>query len=207
MRIAIGSATSGHPPSVCVGWPASNSAVINNTNYSNPDLPNLLTFLNGTIVTEPGLLWEARKKEIKYLLHKYFYGTLPAENPPLVGSLEHQENFTRGGSRHDVTLTFLVLGKTNVSFDIEILRPHSKSQNGIKHAGDEKLPLFLTQSNHRRWALKAVARGYVAVVYPGADVNDQSTRFRFAIHACPTPNFSYATNVGPDPNSKYKHAF
>ena len=181
--ITLGSASSGHPPSVCVGWPASNSAVINNTNYSNPDLPDLLTFLNGTIVTEPGLLWEARRKEIKYLLHKYFYGTLPAENPSLVASSQSQENVTRGGSRHQVTLTFLVLGKTNVSFDIEILRPDSKSRNGIEHAREEKLPIFLTQSNHRRWALKAVARGYVAVVYPGADVNDQSTRFRFAIHA------------------------
>lgn len=41
-------------------------------------------------------------------------------------------------------------------------------------------PVFLTQSNHRRWALKGVARGYAACIYPGADVNDQSVPFRTA---------------------------
>ena len=37
-----------------------------------------------------------------------------------------------------------------------------------------------TQANHRRWAIKAVARGFAACVYPGADVNDQSVKFRNA---------------------------
>ena len=46
MRIAA----SGHPPAVCEGWPAPSSAVISATNYTNPDLPDLRTFLNGTKV-------------------------------------------------------------------------------------------------------------------------------------------------------------
>jgi hypothetical protein len=44
-----------------------------------------------------------------------------------------------------------------------VLRPNGKGP----------FPLFLTQTNHRRWALKAVARGFAACVYPGADVDDQ----------------------------------
>ena len=85
-----------------------------------PDLPDLLTFLNGTVVAGPGLLWEARRKEIKFLLHKYFYGTLPTETPPLVVASSGPTNVTRGGLRQEVELTFLVMKKTNVSFGIEI---------------------------------------------------------------------------------------
>ncbi len=32
-------------------------------------------------------------------------------------------------------------------------------------------PLFLTQTNHRRWALHGASRGYLSVVYPGSDNN------------------------------------
>ena len=62
-------ARAGHPPSVCEGWPAADSAVISETNYSNPDLPDLLTFLNGTKVTSAGAAWQERRAEIKFLLH------------------------------------------------------------------------------------------------------------------------------------------
>ena len=63
----------GGVPALCEGWPAPDSAFIE-TNYSNPDLPDLLTFLNGTKVTAPGTAWEARREEIGELLHKYIYG-------------------------------------------------------------------------------------------------------------------------------------
>ena len=92
----------GHPPSVCKGWPAADSAIVGSTNYSNPDLPDLLTFLNGTKVTAPGALWEARRDEIKFLLQKYFYGTLPSETPPLVGVNSTTPVAVRGGLRSDV---------------------------------------------------------------------------------------------------------
>ena len=41
-------------------------------------------------------------------------------------------------------------------------------------------PLFMTQTNHRRWALVGLTRGYATVVYPGADSNDQTDPFRLA---------------------------
>eukprot|EP01044_Picomonas_judraskeda_P047852 COSAG03_NODE_27406_length_253_cov_0.844156_1_plen_70_part_10 len=58
---AATTARAGHPPSVCQGWPAGDSAVISDTNYSNPDLPDLLTFLNGTKVTATGAAWQERR--------------------------------------------------------------------------------------------------------------------------------------------------
>jgi len=60
----------GGVPALCKGWPAPDSAFISETNYSNPDLPDLLTFLNGTKVTAPGAAWAARREEIGFLLHK-----------------------------------------------------------------------------------------------------------------------------------------
>ena len=38
----------------------------------------------GTKVAAAGPAWDERRAEIKFLLQKYFYGTLPAETPPLV---------------------------------------------------------------------------------------------------------------------------
>lgn len=38
----------------------------------------------------------------------------------------------------------------------------------------------MTQTNHRRWALIGISRGYAAAVYPGADSNDQTDPFRLA---------------------------
>lgn len=164
-------ASAGTPPaSVCKGWPSPDSAVISTTNYTNPDLPDLRTFLNGTKVTSAGPLWEARRTEIKFLLHKYMYGTLPTEVPPLVAANATTPIAARGGLSQQVELTFLVMGKSNVSFTFELIRP----------AGDGPYPLFLTQSNHARWGAKGVARGYAVCIYPGADVNDQSVKFRQA---------------------------
>ena len=174
----MASAIASHPPSVCEGWPAADSAVISETNYSNPDLPDLLTFLNGTKVTSAGPAWQERRAEIKFLLHKYLYGTLPVEIPPLVAVNASAAVEARGGgSSQEVRLTFLVLGRTNVTIEVEVLRP----------AGPGPFPLFLTQTNHRRWALKSVARGFAACVYPGADINDQSVEFRAAYSNASNP--------------------
>ena len=157
-------------PQICTGWPSPDAPHVAATNYSNADLPDLLTLLNGSRVTSAGPLWEARRAEIKHLLHRYFYGTLPDETPPLTNVSTSAEVAVRGGLSQQIELTFLVLGKTPVTFTVELIRP----------AGPGPYPLFLTQSNHRRWGIKAVARGYAACIYPGADVNDQSLHFRAA---------------------------
>ena len=101
----------GGVPAICKGWPAKDSAIVNATNYTNPDLPDLLTFLNGSRVTGPGPAWDARRAEIGSLLQQYFYGTLPPETPPLVDATATQPVAVRGGLSQHINLTFLVLGK------------------------------------------------------------------------------------------------
>lgn len=41
-------------------------------------------------------------------------------------------------------------------------------------------PVFLTQWNHRLWAVKAASRGYVACRYPGGDTGDSTGVFQAA---------------------------
>ena len=158
------------------------------TNYRNADLPDLFFFRNGTRVRPERRAWEERRQEIKTLLLRYFYGTLPAEVPPLVDVSYHASRTSQhdgglsqymGQSQH-ITLTFQVLGRYNVSFVVEVLRPVARegsSSSTSRTATTHKWPLVLTQTNHRRWALKALSRGYVALVYPGADIDDASERF------------------------------
>jgi pimeloyl-ACP methyl ester carboxylesterase len=43
--------------------------------------------------------------------------------------------------------------------------------------GDGPFPVFITQDNHRRWALIAVSRGYIGCVYAGADSRDDTGEF------------------------------
>lgn len=44
-------------------------------------------------------------------------------------------------------------------------------------AADEKLPVFMTQWNHRGWAQVAVRRGYIGCVYAGADAKDDTKNY------------------------------
>lgn len=48
----------------------------------------------------------------------------------------------------------------------------------IHRIGDKNKPCFLTQWNHRSWGLMGVNRGYVSIIYPGADVRDVAPMFQ-----------------------------
>ena len=56
-----------HGWQICPGWPDPTSPSLA-TNYSNADLPDLRTLLNGSTVVATGPLWDARKAEIGRLL-------------------------------------------------------------------------------------------------------------------------------------------
>lgn len=166
------------PPSLCEGWPdPSRTTFVNTTNFVNADLPPLDAFRNGTITMVPSAQWEARKAEIARLLQQYMYGTLPTEVPTLLSTFRTAEIAVRGGIAFEATLVFGVVGGRNASFTIEIIRP-MQPWPGATPTNKVRHPVFLTQANHRRWGIKGVARGYVAVIYPGADVSDQSGAFR-----------------------------
>lgn len=125
---------------------------------------------------------------------RYFYGTLPVTPPLLVAATHSAETAIRGGVSFVATLVFATNASHNVSLSVEVLRPSqpwppgspsppsssSSSSSSPKQHQLQRHPVFLTQANHRRWAIKGVARGYVGVVYPGADVADQSPAFQDA---------------------------
>ena len=146
-----------------------------------PFLPSLLTFQNGTTVKSLSA-WSERRSEISNLLQTTILGTLPSNSPRITAA--EQINITsfsnRGGTSSFYRLTFDTSngggGVPSVSFEIEVLAPIS---DGIT----PPCPLFLTQWNHRSWALTGLSRGYCAVVYPGSDVRDVAPDFQKAYPA------------------------
>ena len=131
---------------------------------SMPYLPPLLEFYNGKPVRTLAD-WNQRKAEIRRLLRTYFLGQLPKTAPQLVNVRILNESRFRGAIDRQVELTFNT--KPKVSITVEMMLP----------AGDGPFPVFMTQSNHRRWGLIALNRGYIVCLYPGADINNQADRF------------------------------
>jgi cephalosporin-C deacetylase-like acetyl esterase len=136
-----------------------------------PDLPPLLNFYDGTPVATKSD-WDKRKAEIKELLCRYFLGAFPAAVPALIGQEVLREERERGATRREVRLVFDTINRA--SFEVEVWIPD----------GDGPFPVFFTQSNHRRWGLSALSRGYLICVYPGADANDQTLPFAEAYPEC-----------------------
>lgn len=143
------------------------------------DLPPLLQFSNGSAVSTPAQ-WEARRAEMRALLSEHYYGSFPATTPKVLSATVANRTDERGYSAWFADVVFDT-PPTHAAPDgahvvVEIIVP-SGAANG---SPDTLPPLFMTQSNHRRWALVGVSRGYVACVYPGADSDDQTDGFRYA---------------------------
>jgi len=128
------------------------------------DLPPLLEFYDGRPVLTTDQ-WQDRKAELRRLLCDYFLGSAPEQAPPLKKATVLAEAREQSSISRLVELTFATTPE--VSITIEVLSPE----------GPGPFPVLFTQTNHRRWGLIALARGYMACIYPGADVDDQSDRF------------------------------
>ena len=146
-----------------------------------PYLPPLLRFENGTRV-ETADSWGERRGEVWRLAQTTFLGTVPDEVPPLTSHSVLNTSVAGDG----VNCTFIELtfdtskgggGVPAVSFPIEIIHPTFAATGDARATGR---PLFLTQWNHRQWALAGVARGYVGVIYPGSDAKDVAPAFQKA---------------------------
>lgn len=134
-------------------------------------LPPLLEFLDGRPVLDRAD-WTARREEIAALLSRCFFGRLPAAPPTLSAADTVDEQVADGAVFRRVRLCFATSPET--AFTVETMTP----------PGDGPFPVFLTQSNHRGWALIALSRGYLACVYPAADDSDESARFVPAYPEC-----------------------
>ena len=115
--------------------------------------------------------WPARRAQLKTLVQQHILGFVPADTPSILNASIINSSTTASLTSLYARLAFRANG-TDVAFDVWIAwqPPATKA----------KLPIFLTQWNHRSWAMTAVRRGFVGVVYPGADTRDASDAFRAA---------------------------
>ena len=129
----------------------------------------MLIFLNGSRVNTPAA-WSARRAELSTLVQEHILGTLPPTLPTLLAAkvLNTSTSDTLCGSF--VRLDFRA-NVSNVAFDIEL---------AWRCSATGSLPVFLTQYNHRGWAMAGAQRGYLTVLYPGGDTRDASGAFRTA---------------------------
>jgi pimeloyl-ACP methyl ester carboxylesterase len=108
--------------------------------------------------------WQQRRGEIKELFHRYVIGTVPP--PPgnvrgvIVDSREEE-----GSTVQEITLEFGPGHRARLRMELIIPR------------AEGPFPVFMTQHNHRAWALIAVRRGYVGCIYAGADSRDDTDGF------------------------------
>ncbi len=123
-------------------------------------LPDPLRFADGRPVKN-GTAWRQRREELLALFQEYVIGRVP----PAPGNVVVTGERRREEDRVTVAELTLAFGPDHrAQLGIEIIAP----------AGRGPFPVFITQENHRRWALVAVSRGYLACVYNGADSRDDT---------------------------------
>ncbi|MFO1448957.1 MAG: prolyl oligopeptidase family serine peptidase [Opitutaceae bacterium] len=126
-------------------------------------LPDPLLRIDGTPVRRPAE-WPARREELLRLFQHYVTGTMP----PAPGNVRVESRETR--REGSVTQEKLVLAfgpDHRARLRVELLIPDAPGPR----------PVFLTQENHRAWAVIAVSRGYLGCIYAGADSQDDAVAF------------------------------
>ncbi|MHB9006114.1 MAG: glucuronyl esterase domain-containing protein [Limisphaerales bacterium] len=125
-----------------------------------PGLANPLEATDGRRVRSTRQ-WRQRRDELIQLFQHYVYGSVPL--PP--GNVRAAEHTRR--QEDSVRIEELVLGfgpEERARLHIELIVPE----------GPGPFPVFITQDNHRRWAVIAASRGYLGCVYAGADSRDDT---------------------------------
>jgi dienelactone hydrolase len=108
--------------------------------------------------------WEKRREELKALFQRWVLGTVPPRPDNLEAKIV-RETDEEGAHIRDIELRFGPGRKARLR--AEILIPPGKGP----------FPVFMTQHNHRAWALIALRRGYLACVYSGSDSQDDTDTF------------------------------
>lgn len=117
-----------------------------------------------TQITDPDT-WESHRERIKDQLQYWIYGELPPK-PDSVDATVLDTRTANGATARDVRLKF---GPGQESeLHLELLIPD----------GEGPFPVFMTQWNHRKWAEIALERGYMALIYAGADRRDDTSGYR-----------------------------
>lgn len=133
---------------------------------SHPEPPNpLIRYENGKEIPVKTLdEWARYREEIKSIFYRWVLGNVPP--PPD----NFQVHILEEKSEGDLIVRKLELRfgpKYQASLWLELLIP----------PGSGPFPVFMTQHNHRGWALIALRRGYLSCIYAGSDSRDDTESF------------------------------
>lgn len=115
--------------------------------------------------------WSAERTRLLDLLKRWFMGSVPPTPANVTARVLEERNEPECLYR-DVELRF---------------GPDSRAVLHLQTytpKGTGPFPVFMTQDNHRGWALIALRRGYIACVYAGADRRDDTDSFVAAYPEC-----------------------
>lgn len=108
--------------------------------------------------------WKEKREWMKQQLEYYITGTYP----PKPKNLQARIISEKKDGETIVRLVELTFGPENrANLTVELMIP----------PGRGPFPVFLSQWNHREWAMVAVRRGYVGCVYAGADSKDDTEKY------------------------------
>jgi len=108
--------------------------------------------------------WEAHRDTVKREVQHWLVGTVPPRPDNLEAELL-SERREEGVTVREVVLRMGPEHQAKLHFEMFV------------PDGEGPHPVFITQYNHRAWGLIAVRRGYLTIVYAGADVRDDTDTF------------------------------
>ncbi len=131
-----------------------------------PFLPDPLILDEGTknIPIETAEQWQQKRKWIAEQIKHWLTGTFPPP-PTNLNARVLSEKKDGQVTVRTVELRFGPDHKAKMTAEL-IIPP-----------GDGPFPVFMTQWNHRLWALVAVRRGYIGCIYAGADDKDDTENY------------------------------
>ncbi|MEP6894017.1 MAG: hypothetical protein ABI986_00280 [Chloroflexota bacterium] len=109
--------------------------------------------------------WSQKREQIKAQFRQWMFGEIPPAPGNVLAQLQ-ESVLQPGANAQKILLTFGPNQKA--SLQLELLIPQ----------GAGPFPVFMTQSNHRGWALIALQRGYMGAVYAACDSQDDSESYR-----------------------------
>lgn len=109
--------------------------------------------------------WKRQRNRLGEQLQYWVYGRMPPP-PEDVRATELRTVPADGATVHEVRLEFGP--DRDLTLTLEVMIPDERGP----------FPVFLTQWNHRNWALLALQRGYMAITYAAADVRDETADYR-----------------------------
>lgn len=109
--------------------------------------------------------WDKQRDRLTEQLQYWLYG----EFPPRPDNLRSEVVGTQPAENATVEDVHLEFGPGyDAELHLQVMTPD----------GTGPFPVFMTQWNHRKWALLALQRGYMAVIYAGADACDDAADYR-----------------------------